>query len=70
MLRHAPGGQAVQFDDIMDALRALDRQAGAQYRTPPHYRRVLANRVPGIFGRRSPWRRAAPDDENRSSAGE
>jgi hypothetical protein len=27
-LRVTPGGEPVSFDDIMDALRALDRQAG------------------------------------------
>jgi hypothetical protein len=35
----------VTFDDVMDALRALDRQAREQYRAPPRYRRVL-----GAFG--------------------
>lgn len=43
-LRRAPGHAPVQFDDIMDALRLLDRQA-AQFGKPiPHYRRVLARR--------------------------
>ncbi len=67
MLRQPPGGRVVQFDDIMDALRALDRQAGEQYQAPPHYRRVLANRIPGVFGRKAP-RRGRADDDNRSSA--
>jgi hypothetical protein len=53
-LRQAPGtAQPLRFDDVMDALRALDRRAGEQYRAPPHYRRVLENRIPGIFGRKS-----------------
>jgi hypothetical protein len=43
----------VLFGDVMDALRALDRQASEHYRAPPHYRRVLANRIPGRFGRKS-----------------
>jgi hypothetical protein len=50
-LRQAPGtAQPVRYDDVMDALRALDRQAGEQYRAPPRYRRVLENRIPGMFG--------------------
>jgi hypothetical protein len=53
-LRQAPGtSQPIQFDDVMDALRALDRQANDSYRPPVHYRRVLANRIPGMFGRKS-----------------
>jgi len=50
-LRRA-GQQVVRFDDIMDALRELDRQAADAYRPQPHYRRVLAKRIPGVFGRR------------------
>jgi hypothetical protein len=53
-LRKAPGtGHPVLFDDIMDALRALDRQVIDSYHPPPRYRRVLENRIPGVFGRRS-----------------
>jgi hypothetical protein len=53
-LRQAPGtAQPVRFDDVMDALRALDQQAGDHYRAPPRYRRVLENRIPGVFGRKS-----------------
>jgi hypothetical protein len=51
-LRHPPGGRAIQFDDIMDALRLLDSQGGATGKPEPHYRRVLAHRRPGVFGRR------------------
>jgi hypothetical protein len=52
-LRRVPGtGKAVAFDDVMDALRNLDRLAGGERR--PHYRRVLENRRPGVFGRKSP----------------
>ena len=51
-LRRVPGsGKAVAFDDVMDALRSLDRMAGGGRR--PHYRRVLENRRPGVFGRKS-----------------
>jgi hypothetical protein len=50
-LRRAPGHAPVAFDDIMDALRLLDRQA-AQFGKPiPHYRRVLERR--GTSPRRS-----------------
>lgn len=42
-LRRPPGAPVVSFDDIMDALRALDRDA---FKPPPHYRRVLARRRP------------------------
>src|SRR4051812_13443768 len=50
-LRRQPGNRPVAFDDIMDALRELDRQAGQPY--PPRYKRVLADRRPGVFGRKS-----------------
>jgi len=50
-LRQPPGHRVVGFDEIMDALRELDRHEG-KYRIP-HYRRVLANRRPGVFGRKS-----------------
>ena len=47
-LRATPGGSApVRFDDIIDALRTLDRQAREQYKPPPHYRRVLDRRTSG-----------------------
>jgi hypothetical protein len=55
-LRQPPGSpRRVEFDDVMDALRTLDR---AGERPRPHYRRVLAQRRPGIFGRKSQVRRA------------
>jgi hypothetical protein len=62
-LRRPPGGRTVRFDEIMDALRILDREAGARDKPPPHYRRVLANRRPGIFARR---RRGSNGDGERS----
>jgi hypothetical protein len=53
-LRQAPGTERpVRFDDVMDALRTLDRQASEHYRAPPRYRRVLKDRIPGMFGRKS-----------------
>ena len=54
-------GRTIGFDDVMDALRALDR---AGERPRPHYRRVLAQRRPGVFGRRPQVRR----DRDRGSA--
>jgi hypothetical protein len=49
-LRQLPDtGRKVGFDDVMDALRALDRTGE---RPRPHYRRVLAQRRPGVFGRK------------------
>jgi hypothetical protein len=52
-LRIAPAGtQPVTFDDVMDALRALDELEGDLGKTEPHYRRVLAERVPGVFARK------------------
>jgi hypothetical protein len=51
-LRRVPGsGHTVQFDEIIDALRSLDRQV--RDGPMPHYRRVLADRKPGVFGRSS-----------------
>ena len=40
-LRVTTSGRIVQWDDIMDALRALDREADSHGRLP-HYKRVLA----------------------------
>jgi len=51
-LRHPPGGRVIRFEDVMDALRMLDAQAGTSAKPQPRYRRVLANRIPGVFGRR------------------
>jgi hypothetical protein len=39
---------AVHYDDIVDALRALDRRT-VPFRPRPHYRHVLENRIPGVF---------------------
>jgi len=60
-LRIAPAGRGpVTFDDVMDALRALDEQAADHGKPKPHYRRVLADRVPGVFGRESGAQRSDP----------
>jgi hypothetical protein len=62
-LRKAPGvARPVSFDDVMDALRLLDRQAG-DYQPPRRYRQVLTNRAPGVFGRDARRRSHSPDGE-------
>jgi hypothetical protein len=54
-LRLVPGAsRTVDFDDIIDALRALDRTAASTNKPKPHYRKVLEQRKPGIFGRKHP----------------
>ena len=50
----------VHYDDIVDALRALDRRT-VPFRPRPHYRHVLENRIPGVFGRDS-------DDDERDQS--
>jgi len=45
-------GRTVEFDDIIDALRALDRLAASTDKPKPHYRKVLDQRRPGIFDRK------------------
>lgn len=57
-LRKAPGTtHTVRFDDVMDALRMLDHQAGSQS-APPRYLRILEDRITGVFDRRSRHPRA------------
>ncbi len=41
---------AVRFDDVMDALKELDRRYG-DLKSRPRYRRILERRIPGVFGR-------------------
>src|SRR5258708_20633186 len=53
-LRRTQEGDAIQVDDIIDALRSLNREAGDGPKPPPHYRRPLATRGAGVFGRKSP----------------
>lgn len=48
-LRIAGSGRVVRWDDIMDALRALDREADGYRKPPPHYKRVLARKRAGLF---------------------
>jgi hypothetical protein len=59
-LRCAPGSKTpVRFDDVMDALRALDREAREKGHDPARYRRVLRrgrlmNRRSGSPGNQGP----------------
>lgn len=43
-LRVSASGRVVQWDDIMDALRTLDREAD-RHGSLPHYKKVLASRA-------------------------
>ena len=47
---HCDVGNRVHFDDVMDALRELDRRYGV-LKPRPRYRRILERRIPGVFGR-------------------
>jgi hypothetical protein len=50
-LRRVPGGKrAVSFDDVMDALRSLDKQARDQRNDGDHYRRILRRRERSGYG--------------------
>ena len=48
-LRVNASGNAVRWDDIMDALRTLDKDYGKPL---PHYKRVLARKDVGLLGAR------------------
>jgi hypothetical protein len=53
-LRVSTPGNVVRWDDIMDALRTLDKDDGKPL---PHYKRVLARKGEGLLGaRRFRWR--------------
>jgi hypothetical protein len=59
-LRANASGRVVRWDEIMDALRILDREAAKYGKPLPHYKRVLAGkRLLGPAGSRS------RDDEGR-----
>src|SRR5215216_5264610 len=47
-LRKSPAGPLVRFDEVMDALRALDKQA-QEPQVPRHWQRVIRRRR--LFGR-------------------
>ena len=41
----------VRLDDVMNALKELDRRYGG-LKSRPRYRRILERRIPGVFGRK------------------
>ncbi|MPZ38902.1 MAG: hypothetical protein GEU95_12720 [Rhizobiales bacterium] len=49
-LNHCDIANAVHCDDVLAALRELDRRYGL-LKSRPRYRRILARRIPGVFGR-------------------
>ena len=51
-LRLTTSGRVVHWDDIMDALRILDRQTDGYGKPLPHYKRVLAKRRASPLGTR------------------
>lgn len=56
-LRVNTSGKVVRWDDIMDALRTLDKEAENHGKPLPHYKRVLARKDAGLLGaRRIRWR--------------
>src|SRR5512135_748410 len=50
-LRVTTSGHVVRWDDIMEALRTLDREADRYGKPLPHYMRVLARKRAGLLGR-------------------
>jgi hypothetical protein len=59
-LRVSSSGNAVRWDDIMDALRTLDDEAENYGKPLPHYKRVLA-KGRGLLGVQKPNRRKRND---------
>jgi hypothetical protein len=55
-LREIPSGRRVRFDDIMDALRALDKEADGNSRTPSYRRLLRKGRLGGLLRRGKPDR--------------
>jgi len=49
-LRVNTSGAVVRWDDVMDALRILDREAEKYGKPLPHYKRVLARKNAGLLG--------------------
>jgi len=50
-LRSTAAGRLVRWDDIMDALRTLDREGDGYGKPLPHYKRVLAKKDAGLLGK-------------------
>ena len=59
-LRVSSSGNAVRWDDIMDALRTLEGEAENCGKPLPHYKRVLA-KSRGLLGVQKPNRRNRND---------
>ena len=53
-LRVNSSRSVVRWDDIMDALRTLDRETENYAKPLPHYKRVLARKDAGLLGMRRP----------------
>ena len=53
-LRVNRSSSVVRWDDIMDALRTLDKETENYAKPLPHYKRVLARKDAGILGMRRP----------------
>jgi hypothetical protein len=49
-LRANASDRAVRWDEIMDALRIVDREADKYGKPLPHYKRVLARKSAGLLG--------------------
>jgi hypothetical protein len=62
-LRINASGNVVRWDDIMDALRILDREADRYGKPLPHYKRVLAKKRGSLLGIRARSRNR--DDQGR-----
>jgi hypothetical protein len=60
-LRVNTSGNVVHWDDIMDALRTLDKEAENYGKPLPHYKRVLARKDAGWLGARNFRRRNRND---------
>jgi hypothetical protein len=63
-LRANASGSVVRWDDVMDALRILDREAENYGKPLPHYKRVLARKGAGLLRIRK-TRSGDPDDQGR-----
>jgi hypothetical protein len=60
-LRATSSGSIVRWDDIMDALRTLDREADRYGKPLPHYKRVLAKKSAGLLRLSRPLLRRSRD---------
>jgi hypothetical protein len=65
-LRMNGSGAVVRWDDVMDALHILDREADKYGKPLPHYKRVLASKDMGSLRPHRFRRRTGEDDEGRA----